>query len=253
MPRFNPGQFRHQVDVYLPSTTLDGRGRRTGDPTLILSGLPCSIEQLQALELIRAQKIWAEATHRVRCLQDPLNPLSERHYLLFGTVVLNIGAIVDADNTGIEVECLCKEERGVTGSVGTPVPWQQPTWVYLTVDGSLVLVKINLAATRPPTVDDDSGDGYSVGSVWLDTSTGIAYACESATAGAAIWFGGRSVYEVRADWVSPYAYTGTAPLGSSESVAVWNVTRTQVLEDGDVTVTRAIGIKWASRLTAVYM
>jgi hypothetical protein len=188
MPRFNPGQFRHQVDVYLPSTALDVRGRRTGAPTLVLSGLPCSIELMQSLELIRAQKVWAEATHRVRCFQDPSNPLTERHYLLWGLVALHIGAVVDQDNTGIEVELLCKEERQIAGvGGGTPIVGQRPALLYLSANGTLDPVKCNLSATTAPTVNDDAGDGYEVRSQWWDTAADTVYLCVDPSAGAAVW------------------------------------------------------------------
>jgi head-tail adaptor len=259
MPRFNPGQFRHQVDVYLPSTALDARGRRTGDPTLVLAGLPCSIEQLSALELIRAQKIWAEATHRVRCYQDPSNPLTERNYLLWGTVVLNIGAVVDADNTGIEVECLCKEERQIAGlGGGTPIAGQRPALLYLQANGQVSGIKVNLTATAAPTVNDDAGDGYAVGSFWWDTAHDQVYLCLDATAGAAVWqewqgpAGADRTAQVRSDYVSPYSYLGVAPVGSAESAEVWRITRIEQHSDGTVTTATAENVAWDDRLTATY-
>lgn len=45
----------------------------------------------------------------------------------------------------------------------------------------------NYAATTNPTVNDDSADGYSVGSRWVNTSTGTSYECVNATVGAAVW------------------------------------------------------------------
>lgn len=45
----------------------------------------------------------------------------------------------------------------------------------------------NLAGDRAPDADDDSGDGYSVGSHWLDVSGGVLYICLDDTAGAAVW------------------------------------------------------------------
>lgn len=42
-------------------------------------------------------------------------------------------------------------------------------------------------ATTAPTVNEDSGDGYAVGSVWIDTTNGKAYTCLDATVGAAVW------------------------------------------------------------------
>jgi hypothetical protein len=44
-----------------------------------------------------------------------------------------------------------------------------------------------LDATAAPAVTDDSGDGYSVGSVWIDVTGDDAYICVDATAGAAVW------------------------------------------------------------------
>lgn len=41
--------------------------------------------------------------------------------------------------------------------------------------------------TTAPTVNDDSGDGYGVGDLWLDETNNKAYTCLDATAGAAVW------------------------------------------------------------------
>ena len=42
-------------------------------------------------------------------------------------------------------------------------------------------------ATAAPTADDDSGDGYVVGSRWFDVTNDKAYICVDATATAAVW------------------------------------------------------------------
>lgn len=47
-------------------------------------------------------------------------------------------------------------------------------------------------ATTNPTVNDDSGDGYSVGSVWINTTTRQVFTCEDATVGAAVWLSMRA-------------------------------------------------------------
>lgn len=47
--------------------------------------------------------------------------------------------------------------------------------------------KSNLSASAAPTVNDDSGDGYAVGSFWCDTTADNAYICLDATVGAAVW------------------------------------------------------------------
>lgn len=45
----------------------------------------------------------------------------------------------------------------------------------------------NYAATSDPTANADSSLGYSVGSAWINTSTGTAFQCLDATKGAAVW------------------------------------------------------------------
>lgn len=44
-----------------------------------------------------------------------------------------------------------------------------------------------LDATVAPTANDDSGDGYSVGSIWVDVTADKAHICVDATATAAVW------------------------------------------------------------------
>ncbi len=44
-----------------------------------------------------------------------------------------------------------------------------------------------LDATTAPTADDDSGDGYTVGSRWHDVTNGKAYVCLDSTSTAAVW------------------------------------------------------------------
>ncbi|TXH13852.1 MAG: hypothetical protein E6R03_10605 [Hyphomicrobiaceae bacterium] len=54
----------------------------------------------------------------------------------------------------------------------------------LTVAG-LPLDKLN--GTSAPTLNDDSADGYSIGSKWYDLVNSEAYICLDATIGAAVW------------------------------------------------------------------
>ena len=53
--------------------------------------------------------------------------------------------------------------------------------------GAYEAIKSNLAAAVAPTVDEDSADGYAVGSIWIDTTAYKQYICLDATVGAAIW------------------------------------------------------------------
>lgn len=49
------------------------------------------------------------------------------------------------------------------------------------------IIKNNFSASTDPTSSDDSGDGYEVGSRWINTSSDIEYVCVDSTASAAVW------------------------------------------------------------------
>ena len=51
----------------------------------------------------------------------------------------------------------------------------------------VISVKVNLVATAPPTLTDDTDAGYEVLSAWVDTVGGRIYLLADASAGAAIW------------------------------------------------------------------
>lgn len=61
------------------------------------------------------------------------------------------------------------------------------TWGVYAGEQAALLPKNNYAATANPTVNDDSGDGYAVGSTWFDTTSGDRFQCTNATVGAAVW------------------------------------------------------------------
>ena len=59
--------------------------------------------------------------------------------------------------------------------------------VPLITGGATSELKYNLAATTDPGVGDDSDDGYSVGSRWINVTLDKEFACLDATVGAAVW------------------------------------------------------------------
>lgn len=69
----------------------------------------------------------------------------------------------------------------------------QPTGVVYEsgASGSIPIVssaiKNNFAGTTAPAVTNDSSQGYSIGSRWIDTVGGESYVCLSATIGASVW------------------------------------------------------------------
>lgn len=88
-----------------------------------------------------------------------------------------------------------------------------------------------LDATVAPTVNDDSADGYSIGSHWYDLTAKRAYVCLDATVGAAIWVevtvaGGATDYVCVVDEKSDGTH------GGSFSSGLWR-TRTLNVERAD--------------------
>ena len=47
--------------------------------------------------------------------------------------------------------------------------------------------KENVAATTAPAITDSTSNGYSIGSLWINTATNTPYICTDATTGAAVW------------------------------------------------------------------
>lgn len=55
------------------------------------------------------------------------------------------------------------------------------------VDGVRNAILSEYAKTVAPTANEDTNDGYEVGSLWHDTTNDKAYVCLDATAAAAVW------------------------------------------------------------------
>lgn len=67
---------------------------------------------------------------------------------------------------------------------GHELSWvrKNSAWVFLGPG-----IRDNLSAAAAPTTGDDAGDGYSVGSVWVDTTNDNSYQLQDATIGSAVW------------------------------------------------------------------
>lgn len=88
-------------------------------------------------------------------------------------------------------------------------------------------------ATTAPTANDDSGDGYTVGSVWIDVTNDRPYLCVDATETAAVWLelgGGASTLDDLTDVVitSPASgevlkYDGTDWVNDADAGGALNV------------------------------
>ena len=74
-----------------------------------------------------------------------------------------------------------------------------------------------LDATTAPTANDDSGDGYGVGSLWLDVTNDVAYVCLDATASAAVW----KKILAESDNITVGTVSASGQIGSNTTVR-WN-------------------------------
>lgn len=70
--------------------------------------------------------------------------------------------------------------------------------------------------TTAPTVNDDTGDGYKVGDIWLDTTNDIIYQTIDVTAGAAVW----------------RKYVSAPTSVTSGNIATFNGTSGSLIQDG---------------------
>lgn len=75
---------------------------------------------------------------------------------------------------------------GTTANDGTGDPLRTAFQTLNANDAELG--KRLVTSTSDPTVNDDTGDGYQIGTVWVNTSRGIAYLCRDASSGAAVWW-----------------------------------------------------------------
>ena len=89
---------------------------------------------------------------------------------------LKVATPIQTFSAGDEVNLVCGKIDGGTNSITA---------------GSAVRVttakRDNYAATAAPTADDDEGDGYAVGSIWIDLNTDEVYVCADVSAAAAVW------------------------------------------------------------------
>ncbi len=74
-------------------------------------------------------------------------------------------------------------------SLGVGTVMDTSSKVFINVDRSVNVenLKVNLIATTDPTTGDDTGDGYAVGSRWINVTSDEEFVCLDATAAAAVW------------------------------------------------------------------
>ena len=101
------GTLRHLVTIEQRSTTPDTYGEPAQTWTTLQANQPASIEPLSGRELVNAQAIQADVTHRLRMRY--VAGVHTKHRIVFGARIFDIKAVRDVDERGIELEMLCTE------------------------------------------------------------------------------------------------------------------------------------------------
>ena len=108
--------------------------------------------------------------------------------------------------------------------------------------GNVPNLKMKLDATSAPTSGDDTGDGYSVGSRWIDVTNDKEYVCLDASSAAAVWTettGAGGGGSVTADSTTTFtnktiaAGNNTITGLASSDVGLGNVTNVRLVEIDD--------------------
>lgn len=200
-------------DLSTDGTTLDGlTGVPVADTTAIVKG------SADATKLVRieADNI-TTGTTRVLTMPDANLPLQGISGLVKGDLLVFDGTDFENIPVGANGFVLAADSGEALGiewvSVGAPtLPVSDNTSVVegnvdatkelrIEVDGfttSTVRVLTppnqdytlpfqNLSATADPTINEDSGDGYQVGSMWVNVTNDSTFFCVDATVGAAVW------------------------------------------------------------------
>ena len=101
------GQLRHLVTIEQRSSTPDTYGEPAQTWTTLHANQPASIEPLSGRELITAQAVQSDVTHRLRMRY--VAGVQTKHRILFGSRVFDIRAVRDVNERNIELEMLCTE------------------------------------------------------------------------------------------------------------------------------------------------
>lgn len=104
------------------------------------------------------------------------------------------GEIIEAVDIENELDAIQAAFHGTSGHAHDGTTGEGPL-ISLTTSITGVLPVANggiagihkLNATTAPTVNDDTNDGYKVGSLWIDTTNDVVYVCVDASAGTAVW------------------------------------------------------------------
>lgn len=153
----------------------------------INSDLDLVIMQIQQLDLRLNATVQLDETDEITVLPIKVETTANRQ-----------GALIGFNAAGNQIEAKSLASLSLTGldtlfstlSANDFMQYNGTNWVNITIQDlkdTLGIKKNNYVATSAPTVNDDSGDGYAVGSKWIDITNDNVYHCVDATLTAAVW------------------------------------------------------------------
>ena len=106
------GTLRHVIDIQekVPRGTGD-RGQPLHEWATIYESVPAQVEPLAGQEQQFARQLIATATHTVTCRYLPA--ITSRHRIKWGDAILDIGAVLDVDGMGRELQMACTNAANV--------------------------------------------------------------------------------------------------------------------------------------------
>lgn len=100
------GSLRHKVTIQRVSQTLDS-SRQTVDLWTTLADVWAAVEPLTGRELVNAQQIQPDVTHRVRIRHR--DDVTAKMRVLEGTRQLNIESVLNIEERDRELHLMCRE------------------------------------------------------------------------------------------------------------------------------------------------
>lgn len=100
------GRLRHRIDIEQQTTTEDTFGATT-DTWSLWTTLWASIEPLSGRELLAAQQVQADITHRVRFRY--VSGVTAKMRVVYGSRIFNILSVANPEERNREIVLQCRE------------------------------------------------------------------------------------------------------------------------------------------------
>ncbi|WP_442965062.1 phage head closure protein [Pseudomonas sp. JS3066] len=100
------GKLRHRITFQARQLGADDFGQPS-QSWLEIATVWASVEPISGRELLAAQQVHGETTHRIRCRY--LEGITSSARVLFGSRVFDIQTLINSDELGASLEILAKE------------------------------------------------------------------------------------------------------------------------------------------------